>query len=94
MWKIFAIFCVLLPGGECEKKYEFPDVAYKTMEECQAKATIKADQMIEHMNLTNAQMSFNIGCEKQAEKDLGKEQGKDGQTDYYYNYSEQPFDSA
>ena len=24
MWKVFAIFCVLLPGGDCEKKYEFP----------------------------------------------------------------------
>ena len=95
MWKIFAIFCVLLPGGECEKKYEWPDTNYKTQEECLARATIKEDQMIEHMNLTNAQMSFHIGCEKQADEESGTKE-KDGNTkiDKHNNDSQRSLNRA
>ena len=45
MWKVFAIFCVLLPGGDCEKKYEFPKAFYNTQEECMVRAEYKAEEI-------------------------------------------------
>ena len=68
MWKVFAIFCVLIPGGNCEKKYEFPEAFYNTQEECMVRAEYKAEEMIEYINKENAALSFNIGCEYQDEK--------------------------
>ena len=67
MWKVFAIFCVLLPGGECEKKYEYPEIIYTNKEECLIKAQWKAEEMITYINNTGDAISFQIGCEYQGE---------------------------
>ena len=67
MWKVFAIFCVLLPGGDCEKKYEFPEAFYNTQEECMVRAEYKAEEMITYINNTGDAISFQIGCEYQGE---------------------------
>ena len=67
MWKVFAIFCVLLPGGDCEKKYEFPEAFYNTQEECMVRAEYKAEEMINYINNTGDAISFQIGCEYQGE---------------------------
>ena len=89
MWKVFAIFCVLLPGGECEKKYEFPDIHYITKEECLIKAEHKADQMIKFITETGSALSFNIGCEYQ-----GEEEKKDDKLNYNNKERQRSLDRA
>ena len=80
MWKVFAIFCVLLPGGECEKKYEYPEIIYTNKEECLIKAQWKAHEMMKFINETGSALSFNIGCEYQGELEQDK---KDEQLNNY-----------
>ncbi len=82
MWKVFAIFCVLLPGGECEKKYEIPETIYNTKEECLIKAQWKADQMIKFIEESGSALSFNIGCEKQKVEDSPGLNNKDDKLNY------------